>query len=62
MENINFSLNELEINKQVGIDEISIDEISINDFLNYADMYDIEQMKLHSSANYNIKGLTQSLP
>ena len=56
MENINFSLNELEINKQVDINEVSID-----DFLGYEDMYDIEQMKLYYSTNYTIKALTQIL-
>jgi hypothetical protein len=57
MENINFSLNELEINKQVGVDEID----DLNLFLGYEDMYDIEQMKLYYSTNYTIKCLTQIL-
>jgi hypothetical protein len=54
MENINFSLNELEINKQVDIDDLSI-------FLGYEDMYDIEHMKLYYSTNYTIKSLTHIL-
>ena len=37
MENINFSLNELEINKQVGVD---IDDMNL--FLGYDDIYDIK--------------------
>jgi hypothetical protein len=59
MENINFSLNELEINKQVSRDEVNIDDLSI--FLGYEDMYDIEHMKLYYSTNYTIKALTQIL-
>jgi len=47
MENINFSLNEIEINTQV--------EMNTDTF------YDIEQMKLYYSTNYTIKGLQQIL-
>ena len=50
MENINFSLNELEINKQVGVD---IDDMNL--FLGYDDIYDIEQMKLYYSCSYSFR-------
>lgn len=56
MENINFSLNELEINKEVqGIDDFNV-------FLpEPAELYDIEALKLYYNTNFNIKGLTQIL-
>ena len=67
MENINFSLNEIEINKDVfnGYDlnhDIATYDIATYDIATYdIATYDIEQMKLYYSTNYTIKGLLQIL-
>jgi hypothetical protein len=53
MENINFSLNEIEINKEEAPD--------LTYFLGYEDNYDIEYLQLYYNTNFNIKGLTQIL-
>ena len=57
MENINFSLNEIEINSVS--DSNQIDDMHL--FFDCDDNYDIEQLKLYYNSNFNIKGLTQIL-
>ena len=54
MENINFSLNEVEINKY---------ENQLCDYLDHSNylFLDIEQLKNYYNSSYNIKGLTQIL-
>jgi hypothetical protein len=61
MENINFSLNELEINKQVDISDLNILLTHNNNADDDNIIYDIDQLKLYYSTNYTIKGLSQIL-
>lgn len=62
MENINFSLNEIEINKTVSLEETPLDEGWMDDpnFF-YNDTYDIEQLTLYYNTNHTIKSLLQIL-
>lgn len=66
MENINFSLNEIEINKCVSVsDSNQIDDMHLffgcDGDEDGDDEYDIEQLKLYYNSNYTIKGLSQIL-
>ena len=54
MENINFSLNEIEINKP----EL---DLNILDTFVYENMYDIEQLKIFYDTHFTIKSLSQIL-
>jgi hypothetical protein len=57
MENINFSLNEIEINKTISLDESWMDDPNFF----YEDTYDMEQLTLYYNTHYTIKGLLQIL-
>ena len=57
MANINFSLSEIEINK----DEFDENAIMDDNNIVYPYSYDVEELKLYYSENYTIKGLSQIL-